>query len=58
VIAARGIGDLEERLRNDIRELGSTRTNFDQAKEMIDNPFDQATRLATLRRRKAESSTH
>ena len=48
------LGDLEERLRNDTQDLSTTRANLDQAKEMIDKPFDQATRLANLRRRQAE----
>jgi N12 class adenine-specific DNA methylase len=47
------LGDLEERLRNDSQELGTTMANLDQAKEMIDKPFDQATRLTNLRRRQA-----
>jgi N12 class adenine-specific DNA methylase len=48
------LGDLEERLRNDTQELGTTVANLDQAKEMVDKPFDQATRLVSLRRRQAE----
>ena len=48
------LGDLEERLRNDTQELGTTLANLDQAKEMIGNPFDQASRLASLRKRQAE----
>jgi len=48
------LGDLEERLRNDTQELGTTLANLDQAKEMIDKPFDQAVRLVNLRRRQAE----
>jgi hypothetical protein len=45
---------LEERLRNDSQELSTTLANLDQAREMIDKPFDQATRLVNLRRRQAE----
>jgi hypothetical protein len=41
-------------LRNDTQELGTTLANLDQAREMIDKPFDQATRLVNLRRRQAE----
>jgi hypothetical protein len=48
------LGDLEERLRHDTQELGTTLANLDQAKEMINKPFDQAMRLANLRRRQAE----
>jgi len=48
------LGDLEERLRNDTQELGTTLANIDQAREMIDKPFDQAVRLVNLRRRQAE----
>lgn len=48
------LGDLEERLRNDTQELGTTLANLDQAKAMVDKPFDQATRLVNLRRRQAE----
>jgi hypothetical protein len=48
------LGDLEERLGNDTQDLSTTRANLDQAREMIDKPFDQATRLANLRRRQAE----
>jgi hypothetical protein len=48
------LGDLEERLRNDTQDLSTTRVNLDQARAMIDKPFDQATRLANLRRRQAE----
>jgi hypothetical protein len=48
------LGDLEERLRNDTQELGTTLANLDQAKRMIDKPFDQEVRLLNLRRRQAE----
>jgi hypothetical protein len=48
------LGDLDERLRNDIQELGTTLANLDQAKGMIDKPFDQAIRLANLRKRQTE----
>ena len=49
------LGDLEERLRNDTQELGTTLANLDQAKAMVDKPFDQATRLVNLRRRQAKA---
>ena len=48
------LGDLEERLRNDVQDLGATMANLEQAKEMIGRPFDQAARLVNLRNRQAE----
>jgi uncharacterized membrane protein len=37
-----------------MQELGATRGNLEQAKEMIGRPFDQASRLVNLRNRQAE----
>jgi hypothetical protein len=64
VIATRNLGhehtvgllsrlpDRLERLRIDKEELSTTLANLDQGKQMTDKPpFDQATRLANLRRR-------
>ena len=48
------LGDLEERLRNEVQDLGATRANLEQAQEMIGRPFDQAARLVSLRNRQAE----
>jgi hypothetical protein len=48
------LGDLEERLRNEVQDLGTARANLEQAKEMIGSPFDQAARLVNLRNRQAE----
>jgi hypothetical protein len=48
------LGDLEERLSNDVRELGGIKANVDQAKELLNKPFDQAGRLANLRARQTE----
>ena len=46
--------DLEERLTDDARELGSAIANAEQARAMIGRPFDQMPRLAALRNRQAE----
>jgi len=48
------LGDLEERLSNDVRELGGIKANVAQAKELLNKPFDQAGRLANLRARQTE----
>ena len=48
------LGDLEERLRNDIQDRHATLVDVAQAKEMVGRPFDQAGRLANLRARQAE----
>ena len=47
-------GDLEERLTDDARELGSATANAEQASAMIGRPFDQMPRLAALRNQQAE----
>jgi hypothetical protein len=46
--------DLEERLTDDARELGSAKANAEQASAMVGRPFDQMTRLVALRNRQAE----
>jgi hypothetical protein len=51
---ANRLGDLEERLTDDARELGSATANVEQASAMIGRPFDQMPRLVALRNRQAE----
>jgi len=48
------LGDLEERLSNDVTELTSIRRDAVQADELLGKPFDQVGRLANLRARQAE----
>jgi hypothetical protein len=48
------LGDLEERLSNDARELEVIVANVDQAQQMMGKAFDQAGRLVNLRARQAE----
>jgi len=48
------LGDLEERLSNDVTELTSIRRDVVQADELLGKPFDQVGRLANLRARQAE----
>jgi hypothetical protein len=48
------LGDLEERLSNDVTELTSLRRDAVQADELLGKPFDQVGRLANLRARQAE----
>jgi hypothetical protein len=48
------LGDLDERLTDDARELGSAKANAEQARAMIGWPFDQMPRLMALRNRQAE----
>jgi hypothetical protein len=48
------LGNLEERLSNDARELEVIVTNVDQAQQMMGKAFDQAGRLVNLRARQAE----
>ena len=48
------LGDLEERLSNDVTELTSVRRDAVQADELLGKPFDQVGRLANLRARQAE----
>ena len=48
------LGDLDERLSVDARELDAVRANTDQASRMIGKSFDQTSRLAALRSRQAE----
>jgi hypothetical protein len=51
---ANRLGDLEERLADDARELGSATANAEQASAMIGRPFDQMPRLVALRNRQVE----
>ncbi|MHB8431583.1 MAG: helicase-related protein, partial [Acidimicrobiales bacterium] len=48
------LGDLEERLSNDVTELTAIRRDAVQADELLGKPFDQVGRLANLRARQAE----
>jgi hypothetical protein len=48
------LGDLEERLHNDVREREGILANVAQAEQMIGKAFDQAGRLEHLRARQAE----
>ena len=48
------LGDLEERLSNDVTELTSIRRDAFQADELLGKPFDQVGRLANLRARQVE----
>jgi hypothetical protein len=48
------LGDLEERLHNDVRELEGILANVAQAEQMTGKAFDQAGRLENLRARQAE----
>jgi N12 class adenine-specific DNA methylase len=48
------LGDLDERLSNDVTELTSIRRDAFQADELLGKPFDQVGRLANLRARQAE----
>jgi hypothetical protein len=51
---ANRLGDLEERLTDDARELGSATADAEQASTMIGRTFDQMPRLVALRNRQVE----